>query len=83
MRAILLDKTGTITTGKAVLREVRPLRGFTEDEVLATACALERASSHPLAEAVLGRCRARGIEAPEARDVRNSLRLLFFRENRL
>jgi Cu2+-exporting ATPase len=47
----VLDKTGTLTMGRPVLRDVRVLRG-TRDEALALASALERASEHPLAGAI-------------------------------
>lgn len=51
VRHVLLDKTGTLTTGRPEI-QVRILRsGASEPAVLATAAALERGSSHPLAVA--------------------------------
>ncbi|HEV7628438.1 MAG TPA: heavy metal translocating P-type ATPase, partial [Streptomyces sp.] len=49
---IVLDKTGTVTTGKMTLLRVHPADGEDEDEVLRLAGALEHASEHPIARAV-------------------------------
>jgi len=57
--AVALDKTGTVTTGEPVVVEA-------DDEVLRIAAGLERASSHPIARAVLAAARARGVALPRA-----------------
>lgn len=49
---VVLDKTGTVTTGVMALREVVPAEGEDADEVLRLAGALEHASEHPVARAV-------------------------------
>ena len=49
---LLIDKTGTITTGKPQITDIIALAGHTQDEVLALAASVERDSEHPLAEAV-------------------------------
>src|SRR6266516_3784575 len=49
---VLIDKTGTITTGQPQITDVIALPGHTQDEVLALAASVERDSEHPLAEAV-------------------------------
>ncbi|QPP05331.1 copper-translocating P-type ATPase [Streptomyces bathyalis] len=49
---IVLDKTGTVTTGKMTLLKVHPAEGEDETEVLRLAGALEHASEHPIAQAV-------------------------------
>ncbi|MFI9237477.1 heavy metal translocating P-type ATPase [Streptomyces sp. NPDC053079] len=49
---IVLDKTGTVTTGKMTLLGVHLAEGEAEDEVLRLAGALEHASEHPIAQAV-------------------------------
>ncbi|MFD5920943.1 heavy metal translocating P-type ATPase [Kitasatospora sp. NPDC058201] len=49
---IVLDKTGTVTTGRMTLLAVRTAEGVTETEVLRLAGALEHASEHPIAAAV-------------------------------
>ena len=71
VEVLVIDKTGTLTTGDVKLHEVRPLRGFTEEGVLAAACALERSASHPLAQPVLARAEERKIPIPLASEVRN------------
>jgi Cu+-exporting ATPase len=50
---LVVDKTGTLTAGKPALVAVHAGPAFTEDEVLQLAASLERASEHPLAEAIV------------------------------
>jgi Cu+-exporting ATPase len=49
---IVLDKTGTVTTGKMALLEVAAAEGTSEEELLRLAGALEDASEHPIAQAI-------------------------------
>ncbi|MFF4397031.1 heavy metal translocating P-type ATPase [Streptomyces sp. NPDC001480] len=49
---VVLDKTGTVTTGRMTLQEVYVAEGADKDEVLRLAGALEHASEHPVARAV-------------------------------
>ncbi len=49
---LLIDKTGTITTGRPQITDVIAFAGHSQDEVLALAASVERDSEHPLAEAV-------------------------------
>jgi P-type Cu+ transporter len=49
---IVLDKTGTVTTGQMSLVDVHVADGVAEDEVLRLAGALESASEHPVAQAI-------------------------------
>ncbi|WP_422631928.1 heavy metal translocating P-type ATPase [Pseudokineococcus basanitobsidens] len=49
---VVLDKTGTVTTGRMALVDVVPAAGEGRDDVLRTAGALEAASEHPVARAV-------------------------------
>lgn len=50
--AIILDKTGTITSGHPTVTDILPAPGHTSEELLNLATALEADSNHPLAEAV-------------------------------
>lgn len=50
--AVLLDKTGTITTGHPRVTDIIPAAGHTEEELLRLAADLESVGNHPLAEAV-------------------------------
>jgi Cd2+/Zn2+-exporting ATPase len=73
LRAVALDKTGTLTYGAPEVQGVYPFNGHTESEVLARAAALELESGHPIARAVVRAARARTVpfEAGEAvRDVK-------------
>jgi Cu+-exporting ATPase len=58
---VVVDKTGTLTEGKPRLVRVSPAAGFTEGEVLALAAALERASEHPIAQAIVAGAAERGV----------------------
>ncbi len=62
---VLLDKTGTITEGKPRLGAVVPLAPFGEEELLRLAAGLERGSEHPLAAALVGAAKERGLAVPE------------------
>ena len=50
---LVVDKTGTLTEGKPKLVGITAVEGFTENENLQAAASLERASEHPLAEAIV------------------------------
>jgi P-type Cu+ transporter len=63
---LVVDKTGTLTEGKPKLVSVTAASGFDENEMLALAASIERASEHPLAEAIVGGTEDRGIEIPRA-----------------
>jgi Cu+-exporting ATPase len=58
---IVIDKTGTLTEGKPKLVAVHATGEFTDDEVLQLAASLERASEHPLAEAIVRGAEDRGM----------------------
>lgn len=58
---LVFDKTGTLTEGKPKLIQVRPQSGFTEQQLLRYAAAIERASEHPLAAAILAGAEAKGL----------------------
>jgi len=62
---LVVDKTGTLTEGKPRLVSVVPAPGFSESDVLRFAATLERASEHPLAQAIVLGASERGI-APES-----------------
>ena len=65
VRAVALDKTGTVTHGRPVVTAIRP-EGAKEDEVLRWAAAVEHYSEHPLASAVVQAAKERGITLPSA-----------------
>ncbi|MEU7158106.1 heavy metal translocating P-type ATPase [Streptomyces chrestomyceticus] len=68
---VVLDKTGTVTTGRMSLYEAVPAPGVTEDELLRLAGALEHASEHPIARAVAEGARERLGSLPEPEHFEN------------
>jgi P-type Cu+ transporter len=65
---LVVDKTGTLTEGRPRLAQVSALAPFTETDVLRFAAAVEQGSEHPLAAAIVGGARERGIAVPPATD---------------
>ncbi|HIP18808.1 MAG TPA: heavy metal translocating P-type ATPase, partial [Sulfurovum sp.] len=59
---LVIDKTGTLTEGSPRLVTVKVLEGVDENRMLYAAATLERASEHPLAEAIVKGAAARGLE---------------------
>jgi Cu+-exporting ATPase len=59
---LVVDKTGTLTEGKPKLVNVHVEDGFSENELLRLVASLERASEHPLAEAIVKGAKDREIE---------------------
>jgi Cu+-exporting ATPase len=68
---IVLDKTGTITTGQMTLVDVIAAPGEDADEVLRLAGALEDASEHPIAQAIATGARNRVGTLPSVEDFAN------------
>ena len=57
---LVVDKTGTLTEGRPRLTEIIPAEGWAEDELLASAAAVEAHSEHPLAAAIVRALADRG-----------------------
>ena len=62
---LVVDKTGTLTLGKPKLSSVLGLGDHDQNEMLALAAALERASEHPLAAAIVEGAESRGVTITE------------------
>ncbi|HEY9460845.1 MAG TPA: heavy metal translocating P-type ATPase [Paralcaligenes sp.] len=58
---LIVDKTGTLTEGRPVFEQAMPVQGQTADEVLRLAASLDQGSEHPLADAIVGAARERGL----------------------
>lgn len=58
---IIVDKTGTLTEGAPAVSDVIAATGFSEDQVLAAAAAVETGSEHPLAEAIVAGAKAKEL----------------------
>lgn len=71
---VVLDKTGTVTRGKPAVTDIVVATradgspAMSEKPLLKLAAALERSSEHPLAEAIMAECEARGIVARMVED---------------
>src|SRR5262249_23324462 len=59
---LVVDKTGTLTEGKPKVTVVVPVARYDETELLRLAASVERASEHPLADAIVRAARERGLE---------------------
>lgn len=68
IRAIALDKTGTVTTGRPSVTDVINTGSLSKAQVLAIAAAIEASSQHPLAEAITRYAAEQGVIRPEAQD---------------
>jgi Cd2+/Zn2+-exporting ATPase len=62
VQAVAFDKTGTLTKGQPEVTDVVTLDGYDRERALRLAAAVEARSEHPLAQAVVGYTRERGIE---------------------
>ncbi|MFD2468813.1 heavy metal translocating P-type ATPase [Amycolatopsis silviterrae] len=69
---VVLDKTGTVTTGRMSLVDVHVGEGVTERELLRYAGAVEHASEHPIAKAIADGARERIGDLPPATEFRNT-----------
>lgn len=67
-KVVLLDKTGTITHGKPVLRRVHIVKPINARDLLAYVCSVESRSEHPISTALMEKCREEGIETVDPAD---------------
>jgi Cu+-exporting ATPase len=65
---LVVDKTGTLTEGKPKVVAVVPANGYSEAEVLRLAASVERASEHPLADAIVNEAKDRAIQTTDVQD---------------
>ncbi|MFN3149737.1 heavy metal translocating P-type ATPase [Bremerella sp.] len=65
---VVVDKTGTLTEGKPKLTTLEPAEGFSEDELLKYAAAVEQDSEHPIARSIVDEAKQREMSLPEATD---------------
>ena len=69
IKTLILDKTGTLTDGRPQIVSIDRHGDMSEDEVLYFAAALDQASKHPIAQAIVAAARARGAALPIPEDV--------------
>ena len=65
IKVVAFDKTGTLTEGKPAVTDVLPYNGFSADDLLRAAGAVEARSEHPLSVAVRAEAEARGLVLEE------------------
>lgn len=68
IKALALDKTGTLTYGRPVVQRIIPLGDHSEATLIAKGAALEKNSEHPLARAILKVASEKGIAIEEVED---------------
>lgn len=61
VNVLVIDKTGTLTVGKPVLKKIITTKNFNENEILSLAASLENNSEHPLASAIVSAAKDRNI----------------------
>jgi len=71
LKAIAFDKTGTLTEGKFGVTDVVTFNGFSEQDVLRIAAAVEQQSNHPLAQAIVRAAKSKQLNVPVASALEN------------
>lgn len=69
IKAIAMDKTGTLTTGEFAVQSITTAEGFDEVDILAKAAALEVCSSHPVAVSIANEAKKRNVQLAEVVDL--------------
>lgn len=69
VKAVIFDKTGTITEGSFAVRKVEAFGSFTENEVLALCAGCEAYSTHPIAESIRRKAGGDGLTPAEVTEV--------------
>jgi Cd2+/Zn2+-exporting ATPase len=69
VRAIALDKTGTLTTGKPQVTQIVALDSMDEEAILLLAATVDAQNTHPAATAIVAEARSRGLTLGEASEV--------------
>ena len=64
VKAIVMDKTGTITKGNFTVQKIYTANGFDTDKLLAIAASCESASTHPIAASITDAAMQRALDAP-------------------
>jgi len=70
IKAVAMDKTGTITKGVFVVQECVPAEGVSENELLSLAAACEQNSTHPIAKSILAAAKEQNLQLPSVASVK-------------
>lgn len=73
VRVLLLDKTGTVTSGRPQVVAVETFGGQSSDEIVRYAASVEQVSVHPFAPAILGEARSRSVDLSFPEEVRERM----------
>ncbi len=65
---VVFDKTGTLTEGRPTVRDIKPVKDVDRSDLLRMAAAVQAASEHPLARAVVDAARDQGVKIPDITD---------------
>lgn len=71
-RTLILDKTGTLTDGRPQIVSIDTHDGIETDELLRLAAALDQATKHPVAQAIVAGAQERGLTLPVPQEVRET-----------
>ena len=69
IRTLILDKTGTLTDGRPQIVRIDSAGDWTADEIMRHAAALDQASKHPVAQAIVTAAQGRGLSLPIPQEV--------------
>jgi Cd2+/Zn2+-exporting ATPase len=72
LKALALDKTGTITEGHPRVTHILPIRSVADAEIMRIAAAIDIHSDHPLAQAIVRHAEERGIKVPQSESYQSS-----------
>ena len=61
VKAVIMDKTGTVTKGNFVLQSLQAAQGFSEAELLQYTASAELVSTHPIAQSIVAAAKAKGL----------------------
>ncbi|AAK81577.1 Cu+-exporting ATPase [Clostridium acetobutylicum] len=71
IKTIVFDKTGTITEGKPKVTDIKAIDEVSEEELLKIAASVEKASEHPLGEAIVKEAEFKGMEFLKVSDFKS------------
>ncbi len=69
IHTLILDKTGTLTDGRPQIVSIESHDGMSDDDILRFAAALDQASKHPVAQAIVAAAKLRGFTLPAPTEV--------------
>jgi cation transport ATPase len=61
IRSLVIDKTGTLTDGRARVVSVHTMPGFSEDDIIRIAASLDQASKHIIAQTIVSEAQGRNL----------------------